>query len=63
MLKIKNNLDELNELTSKATQEQSKAIESVLEGNSIFLTGPGGSGKTFTVELIYKHLLNKGKRV
>lgn len=42
---------------------QQAALESVLKGESIFLTGPGGTGKSFLIERIVQELTKKGKKV
>lgn len=47
----------------KLSAEQENAISLVLEGKSIFITGPGGTGKTFLIREIYKALQTKGKCV
>lgn len=39
-------LDALREL---ATPEQQRAVEFAVAGNNLFLSGPGGTGKTFTI--------------
>lgn len=51
------NLDVLNE-------EQRRAYRLIQEGKSIFLTGPGGTGKSFLIKIIYDTMPNVvGKHV
>jgi ATP-dependent DNA helicase PIF1 len=46
------------------TDEQRKAFEAVKEGKSIFLTGPGGTGKSFLLRLLYEKIPElTGRRV
>jgi len=35
------------------TSEQKQAFDAVIEGKSIFITGPGGTGKSYLLKLIY----------
>ena len=35
----------------------------VVEGHNVFITGQGGTGKSFLVKEIYKELTRSGKRV
>ena len=42
---------------------QQKALERSLEGKSLFITGPGGVGKSYLIQTIVKELTQKGKRV
>jgi ATP-dependent DNA helicase PIF1 len=44
------------------TEEQQAAIQACLEGKNIFLTGPGGTGKTYVLHGIMKELSKKSKR-
>ena len=44
------------------TEEQRTAIEAVLRGDSIFLTGPGGSGKSYLLAVLREEF-NKAGRV
>ena len=45
----------------KCTEEQQICIEAVLRGESIFITGPGGTGKSYILDILYKKFkgLNK----
>ena len=43
------------------SQEQQLAFDKYVQGENIFITGPGGSGKSELIRLIYKHA-NKGFR-
>jgi ATP-dependent DNA helicase PIF1 len=42
---------------------QQKALDTILEGHSVFLTGPGGTGKSFLIQRIVSHLEDKNKKV
>jgi len=44
-------------------QEQEQALEFALRGDSFFLTGPGGTGKSFVIERIQSALEKSGKSV
>jgi len=44
-------------------EEQQRALSYAIQGKSFFLTGPGGSGKSFLLEKIYSELENKGRKV
>ncbi len=43
--------------------KQGQALAVMLAGNSVFLTGAPGSGKTYTLNAFVKKAANKGKRV
>jgi len=43
------------------TEEQRTAINAVLEGKSIFLTGAGGTGKSFLLQTLYNEYTATGK--
>ena len=43
--------------------EQKAVLEEVDAGNNVFITGPGGTGKTFLIRHICRHLEAKGKKV
>jgi len=43
------------------TDEQKAAIKAVLNGDSIFLTGPGGSGKSYLLEVLRQEFKKAGK--
>ena len=38
-------------------------FSSYLNGDNIFITGPGGTGKTYSIKKIYEHAKNEGKRI
>jgi ATP-dependent DNA helicase PIF1 len=51
-------------LLDSLTPEQRKAYDLVEEGKSIFLTGPGGTGKSFLLKTMYEMIPDrKGKHV
>lgn len=43
--------------------EQTYALDTVLEGRNIFLTGPGGTGKTYLIHTMTEQLIARGKKV
>jgi ATP-dependent DNA helicase PIF1 len=43
--------------------EQTEALTKILEGDNVFLTGPGGTGKSFLIRRIVETLTEKGKKV
>ena len=45
------------------SSQQQKAYESFLEGKNIFITGPGGSGKSHLIKEIVKHCKEYGRKV
>jgi ATP-dependent DNA helicase PIF1 len=48
---------------SQCTQEQREAIDAVLAGQTIFLTGPGGTGKSFLLKVLYDEFNKTGKKM
>jgi ATP-dependent DNA helicase PIF1 len=44
-------------------EEQARVLESAIEGKSLFITGPGGVGKSYLVHHIIRELEGRGKRV
>lgn len=45
------------------TEDQQYIFDSYLEGNNIFITGPGGCGKSHIVKAIVKHAKESGKKI
>ena len=45
----------------QCTEEQRNAIEAILGGKSIFLTGSGGTGKSFLLQTLYEEFKKVGK--
>lgn len=41
-------------ITSTFSKEQEEVFECIKRGDNIFMTGPGGSGKTFLIQELYK---------
>jgi ATP-dependent DNA helicase PIF1 len=49
---------------SKSKIDNHKLIlESYLNGENLFITGPGGTGKTYAIKQIYEHAKNNNKRI
>ena len=44
-------------------EQQQAVLEEVLQGKNVFITGPGGSGKTFLIREIQRQLEAKNKKV
>jgi len=45
------------------SREQQIAFDKYVQGKNIFITGPGGSGKSALIRLIYKHAYNSNKNI
>ena len=43
--------------------QQQYAVNTVMEGNNIFLTGPGGAGKSHVIKAIQEWALTSGKKI
>ena len=48
---------------SELSTSQQLAFDKYLSGKNLFITGPGGTGKTFLIKHIYQNALNRGKRI
>lgn len=44
-------------------KEQQIAFDKYIAGENVFITGPGGSGKSYFIQQIYKHAINNQKRI
>ncbi len=49
--------------TMQLSQEQARVFELYNQGKNIFVTGPGGTGKTQLIRSIYKDATDKGKKI
>jgi len=45
------------------SEEQQEIFDYYCEGTNIFMTGPGGCGKSFLIKYIYDHATKLGKRI
>ena len=45
------------------SEEQEEVFARYLEGKNIFITGPGGTGKTRIIQRIYADAVEKGKKI
>lgn len=45
------------------SEEQEEVFARYMEGKNVFITGPGGTGKTRIIQRIYKDAVGKGKRI
>ena len=45
------------------TEEQRAAVEAVLRGESVFITGPGGTGKSYILNTLYREFKAIGKTI
>ena len=43
--------------------EQQFAFDKYVQGHNIFITGPGGTGKSALIKMIYNHAYNKFKNI
>lgn len=61
---MKQNIDNLDISTiSSFSLEQEKALQIFQNGDNLFITGPGGSGKTHLIREMYKHSLYADKQI
>lgn len=49
--------------TYNFNKEQRNAFEKYLAGENVFITGPGGSGKSYFIQQLYKHACENHKRI
>ena len=49
--------------TMNFTEQQNNAYSSFLNGENIFITGPGGCGKSYFIQQIYKMARQEGKNI
>ena len=47
----------------RLSEDQRQVLNIVREGHNVFITGQGGTGKTFLVKEIYKEMKRSGKHV
>ena len=47
----------------KLSEDQRQELNIVREENNLFITGQGGTGKSFLVKELYRELTRSGKRV
>ena len=45
------------------TPAQQAAFDSYANGENIFITGPGGCGKSYFIQKVYKHAKENGKNI
>lgn len=45
------------------TEEQKACIEAVLRGESVFITGPGGTGKSYILDILYREFKKVDKNI
>jgi ATP-dependent DNA helicase PIF1 len=45
------------------SEDQQFVFDKYAEGKNIFITGPGGCGKTYLIRYIYQHAINYGKNI
>ncbi len=48
---------------NQLSYQQKVAYNKYIQGHNIFITGPGGSGKSALIKKIYMHALEKGKNI
>ena len=49
--------------TPNFTPAQQAAFDSYINGENIFITGPGGCGKSYFIQHVYKHAKENGKKI
>ena len=45
------------------SKEQQIAFDKYIQGHNIFITGPGGTGKSELIRMIYKHAFSRFKNI
>ena len=56
-------LNKEKEKIHEFSKEQQIAFEKYLKGNNIFITGPGGSGKSALIQKIFEHAYHQFKDI
>ena len=52
-----------NNAVYELNEEQQAVIGEIDDNKNVFITGPGGSGKSFLIDHIHRYLADKGKNV
>ena len=56
-------LSKTNNSSMNFTKTQQQAFDSYLNGENIFITGPGGCGKSYFIQHVYTHAKEQGKKI
>ena len=49
--------------TYNFNDQQLLAFNKYISGENVFITGPGGSGKSYFIQQVYKHAIDNHKRI